>query len=60
MKSASDQTTIESARDKVNFNRWATAHTLARRIPALPQPEKSAAISLLLSTWLDLLRRRTP
>lgn len=47
MKSASDQT------------RWATVHALAHQIPALPEPEKCAAISLLLSKLLDLLRVAT-
>lgn len=38
-------------------DRWKVAHALALRIPALPHPEKRAAVSLMLSTMLDLLRR---
>ncbi len=40
-------------------DRWQVAHALALRIPVLPEPEKCAAVSLLLSTWLDLLRTVT-
>jgi len=58
MKNAPDQTTIEGAHDKADYTagRWQAAHTLARRIPALPEPEKCAAVSLLLAKLLDLLR----
>jgi len=48
-----------SAPNKRDYNpgaRWQVAHALARLIPLLPAPEKTAAGSLLLATLLDLLR----
>jgi hypothetical protein len=52
-------TSAPDKRDSITPDRWHVAHAMARRIPALPEQEKRAAVSLLLSSWLDLLRMPT-
>lgn len=60
MKSArpaeTETSALEPRRHCNVIDRWQAAHALARRIPVLPEPEKCAAVSLLLARFLDLLR----
>ncbi|MEF8701529.1 MAG: hypothetical protein V5B33_19905 [Candidatus Accumulibacter sp. UW20] len=55
MKNARPQTTETSAPNSADYTVIA-AHALARRIPILPEPDKLAAVALLLVKLLDLLR----